>query len=280
MYNAANRRRLGHLVPLVGCTILIILYAGPLLFGFLSSLKVNSKVFVYSLSSFWPLHWGIYSTEFSSLVAPLKNAALIAIGTTVVTMVLASSAAYGIARLGHGRTSHVATVTLAFLVLLQLVPQATAATPLYAVLVQVHLVNTIPGVVIADSALMVPFAILVLRPHFMAVPHELEEAARIDGAGSVGVFCRVAIPLARNGVAMVSAIIAILVWGEFVYAVTFLSSGSLFPISVTLLDQVGQYGTNWNGILSIAVITSIPVLVVFVFTHRQLRAGVTAGAVR
>ena len=277
---STGRRRFWRLVPVVGCLALIVLYAGPLMFGLLTSLKPNSQVFVYSIGSFWPPHWSVYSSELSSLVTPLRNSAVIAAGTTVVTMLLACSAAYAIARLGHGRSSQLATLALGFMVLLQLVPQATAATPLYGVLIEIHLINTIPGVIVADSALMLPFAILVLRPHFMSVPLELEEAARIDGAGSLNVFWRVAMPLARNGVAMVSAIVAILIWGEFIYASTFLSSGSLFPVSVTLLDQVGQYGTNWNGVLSIAVITSIPVLIVFFFTQRQLRAGISTGAIR
>lgn len=276
----SQRRRWWRYVPIVGCVVLLVLYAGPLLFAAVTSLKPNSKVFVFSLSSFWPLDWSVYSSEFGSLLTPLKNSALIAVGTTLVTIVLASGAAYAVARLGHGRSSRLATVALGFMILLQLVPQATAATPLYGVLVEAHLINTIPGVIIADSALMLPFTVLILRPHFIAVPRELEEAALIDGAGGLSVFWRVVIPLARNGLATISAIVFVLVWGEFIYAVTFLSSGTLFPVSVILLDQIGQYGSNWNGVLSIAVITAIPVLVVFIVTQRQLREGLTSGAIR
>jgi multiple sugar transport system permease protein len=69
-------------------------------------------------------------------------------------------------------------------------------------------------------------------------------------------------------------------WGEFIYAVTFLDNGGLFPVSVILLDQVGSTSTSWNSLLAIAVITSMPMLIVFAFTQRQFRAGMAAGALK
>jgi multiple sugar transport system permease protein len=104
-----------------------------------------------------------------------------------VTTALASAAAYGLVRMGTGRSRRVALVVLGSLILLQMIPQATAVTPVYALLVKFHLIDSLLGLIIVDSGLLVPFAVLVLRPHVMNVPFELEESARMDGAGTLNV---------------------------------------------------------------------------------------------
>jgi multiple sugar transport system permease protein len=91
---------------------------------------------------------------------------------------------------------------------------------------------------------------------------------------------RIVLPLVRNGLLVVTALLFIIFWGEFIYAVTFLSSSGQQPVSVIILDQVGSTSTDWTRLLAIAVVTSVPVLAVFASTQRFLREGISTGAIK
>jgi multiple sugar transport system permease protein len=277
---ASRRRWSVSVIPTIGCIILIIVYLGPMVLAVLSSLKDQSKIFDFSINSFWPLSGASYVSALGSLWTPLLNSLIISASATVLTMILASGASYALARMESGRRRRVASAFLGVILLLQLIPQASAVIPNYTVLVVAHLANSLLGVIVFDAALMMPLAILVLRPHFAAVPIELEDAARVDGAGIWTIFLRIVMPLSRNGLLVVGVIVFALIWGEFIYAVTFLGTNSLLPVSVVLLNQVGQYSTSWNSVLAVAVIATIPVLAIFIVSQRQLREGISAGAIR
>jgi multiple sugar transport system permease protein len=246
----------------------------------LSSLKPQTAIFDFDISSFWPLNFNWYESALGSLWTPLLNSLIISISATALTMVLASGASYALARMESGSRRRLAGAILAGILLLQLIPQASAVIPNYTVLVFANLANTQAGVIVFDAALMMPLAILVLRPHFIAVPIELEDAARVDGAGTMAIFWRIVLPLTRNGLLVVGVIVFALIWGEFIYAVTFLGTNSLLPVSVVLLNQVGQFSTSWNAVLAVAVIATIPVLALFIVSQKQLREGISAGAIR
>jgi multiple sugar transport system permease protein len=136
------------------------------------------------------------------------------------------------------------------------------------------------AVVLADAALLTPFATLLLRPFFRAVPPQIEEASSIDGAGMLRTFWSVVLPVARNGVATVGTLTFLLAWGEFLYAVNFYLTPGQYPLSALLAQQVSAFGINWPGLMALAVLTSIPILVVFSSTYRLLRDGLTVGAVK
>jgi multiple sugar transport system permease protein len=273
--SAVPRRKLA---PGIACVIVCIVYAAPIVLLILSSFKPLSQVFNSSPRSFWPLNLSAYRSTIGSVLTPLKNSIIIAVSASTLTTALASAAAYGLVRMGTGRSRKVALIVLGALILFQMIPQATAVTPVYALLVKFHLIDSLLGLVIVDSGLLVPFAVLVLRPHVMNVPFELEESARMDGAATLTVFRRVVLPLMRNGIVVTWLLLFIVFWGEFIYAVTFLNSPNLFPLSVIILDQVGNLQTAWNRLLALAVIAVAPILVILAFTQRQLREGLNAGA--
>ena len=121
---------------------------------------------------------------------------------------------------------------------------------------------------------------LILRPFFLAVPQEVEEAGVVDGASRWLTFWRIVLPITLNGIATASTIIFFIAWGEFLYAITFLSDAAQYPISVLIAGQVGQYGIQWSNMMAIAVVASLPILVIYGFTHRRLRDGLALGPVR
>ncbi|WP_026197856.1 carbohydrate ABC transporter permease [Sciscionella marina] len=210
----------------------------------------------------------------------LANSAQIALGTMLLTVCLAVPGAYGLSRKRTRAWTATTTVLLAAIIVLQMVPQPMSVIPLYNVLARLGVINTIVGVVLANSALLLPFALLLLRPFFVSIPRELEEAAICDGASLPRMFFRVVVPLARNGIVTVSVMVFMLSWGEFIYGATFLTAPDAYPVSALLAQQVSLYGTDWGRLMALAVVTTVPILLVFLFSQRRLAEGMLTGAVK
>jgi len=131
------------------------------------------------------------------------------------------------------------------LIVLQMMPQTANVIPLFQIFGEWGLLDTNLGLIIADTALLTPFAILLLRPFFRSVPPALEEAASIDGASMLRSFLGVVLPLARNGIATTGTLVFLLAWGEFLYAVNFFLTPINYPLSALLASQVSAFGINW-----------------------------------
>ena len=136
------------------------------------------------------------------------------------------------------------------------------------------------GVAIALSTLMVPFAIIILRPAFAGVPDALEEAAAIDGAGEFRFMVTIAIPLVRNSIFVTGAIIFVAAWAELVYPLTFLLDSDNYPLSVFVARSAGRFNNTWNSLMAVSVMASLPVLEVVLSAQNQMRRGLTIGAVK
>src|SRR5699024_3582070 len=162
---------------------------------------------------------------------------------------------------------------------LQMVPQPMGVIPLYQVLAELNLVNSIAGLVIADTALFLPFAILLLRPFVLAIPTELYEAAQLDGAKQWRSYRSNVLPKLPNAIATMPALLFIMTWGEFIYATTLLVPQSV-TISALLAQPVTDYAVNWNQMMGLAFLTSLPLLVVFFSAKRYLVEGLAIGAVK
>lgn len=260
--------------------ILTLLYLVPLLWIIIESLKSDSQsltapdalVFTPTLSTFRVVLGQAGGSVLLSLV--------VAAAATAAVTIAGVPAAYALARRTTPRWGRVIAVVLTSLLILQMVPQPMTVIPLYGVLAKWHLLGSVGGLIIADTALVLPFSILLFRPFALAIPKALYEAAALDGASGIMVFRRIVLPLLRNGIATVAAMVFIIVWGEFIYASNFLNQGSRFPVSALLAQQIGEYAANWNRLMALALLTSLPLLVVFLFAQRRLTAGLTLGAVR
>lgn len=257
--------------------LLYVVYAVPIVWIVLTSFKSGDQVFGDGLSlAFTPTLDAYRAALADDLAGPLRQSVLISACTTAATLAIAVPAAYGLARVRGAWP----VLGLGLLILLQMTPQTASVIPLFQVLGSWGLLDGLPGLVLADVALMTPFAVMLLRPFFRAVPPALEEAASIDGASSLRTFWSIVLPVARNGVATTGTIVFLITWGEFIYAVNFLLSPGQYPLSATLAQQVSAYGIDWPGLMALAVITSIPILVLFTASYRLLREGLTVGAVK
>src|SRR5699024_5322144 len=257
--------------------LLTLLYGVPLLWIVLTSLKPSSLVFDRgSMFVFTPTLDAYTNALNSELFTALRQSILIAAGTTAVVLLIAVPAAYGLAR----TRGALVAVLLGALIVLQMLPQTATVIPLFQLFGSWRLLDSLGGVILADAALLTPFAIILLRPFFRTVPIELEEAAAIDGTARLGTFLRIALPVARNGVATTGTIVFLLAWGEFLYAVNFFLSPGTYPLSALLAQQVSAFGIDWPGLMALAVLTAVPILIVYSLSYRLLRDGLPVGAVK
>ncbi len=204
------------------------------------------------------------------------NSFIISVGAMLISVVLSVPASYGIAKYKFkGRK----IMLLGFLVT-QMLPVAVLLTPMFILFKGMHIYNTPMAAVIADATIGIPFSILILKNYFASIPKELEEAAYIDGCNHFTAFIRVLIPIARPGV-MVCAIFSFLyAWGDLAYGMTFIIDQQKRQITAGIFNFMGQYGTKWSYLTAFAVVTIIPVALIFIFMQKYIISGMTSGAVK
>ena len=137
-----------------------------------------------------------------------------------------------------------------------------------------------PGLIVADSTIAVPFAVLIFTAFMSGIPDELLQAASIDGAGTLRTFWSVVLPVSRNAVVTVSLFAFLWAWSDFVFATTLDGGGACEPITLGIYHYIGNNNQQWNAIMATAVVASIPAAVLLILAQRYVAAGVTAGAVK
>lgn len=257
---------------------LFFIYIVPIVFIVLTSFKEPGDVLSRDVQFFFTPTIDAYvkALSDSTLFTAGLQSLIIATSATTLILLVAVPAGYGLARMN----GWVSTLLLGGLIVLQIMPQTSMVIPLFQIFGSWGILDTRIAVIIADAALLTPFAILLMRPFFRAIPIALEEAAALDGASSWKTFRTVLLPLVRNGIATTGTLVFLISWGEFLYAVNFFLSPGSYPLSALLAQQVSAFGINWPGLMALAVITSIPILVLFSFTYRLLKNGLTIGAVK
>jgi multiple sugar transport system permease protein len=201
---------------------------------------------------------------------------VVGLGTVALTLLLAAPAAYSLAKLrprGGGALSFV-------LLIAQMIPGIIMAMGFYAIFLSIGVLNTVPGLIVADSTLAVPFAVLILTTFMSGIPEELLQAARVDGAGVVRTFWSIVLPVSRNSLITVSLFAFLWAWSDFIFASTLDQGGDHQPITLGIYHYIGNNNQEWNAIMATAVIASIPATVLLVVAQRYVAAGVTAGAVK
>ena len=194
----------------------------------------------------------------------------------ILRTLLSAPAGYSLAKLrprGGGWLSFILLVA-------QMIPGIIMAMGFYAILLTSHLINTLPGLVVADSTIAVPFGVLVFTAFMTGIPDELMQAAKTDGAGSLRTFTAIVLPLSRNAVVTVSLFTFLWAWSDFIFASTLDSGGGRQPITLGIYHYIGNNNQQWNAIMATAVVASIPATVLLIIAQRYVAAGVTAGAVK
>ena len=211
-----------------------------------------------------------------STLSYLKNSIVIGASTMALTLLLAVPAAYALARF---RLRAARLIILAVLVA-QMLPSALLVMPLFVAVRSVGLYGSQLAVIIADTALALPFGIILLHTSFRQVPRDIEEAAWVDGASRSTTLRRVVVPLVRPGIVAVAVFSFLTAWGEFVFALSFLPDVATQPISLGVFQFVGMYKTQWDSMMAFATIVAIPAVVALLLLKGQFVSGLTAGSVK
>jgi multiple sugar transport system permease protein len=206
----------------------------------------------------------------------LGTSLVIGLGTVVLTVALSAPAGYALAKLrprGAG--------VLNFLLLAaQMVPGIIMAMGFYAIYLQLGFLQSVPGLIVADSTLAVPFAVLIFTAFMSGIPGELLQAAQMDGARALRTFWSVVLPMSRNAIVTVSLFAFLWSWSDFVFAATLDNGGAHEPITLGIYHYIGNNNQEWNAIMATAVVASLPAAVILVLAQRYVAAGVTTGAVK
>jgi len=207
----------------------------------------------------------------------LKNSLIIASVTMLLTLLMAVPAAYALSRFQfRGRSAFVL-----FLLIAQMLPSVLMVIPLFVLFKQWGIINiSYTSVILADTALALPFTIIILRTSFLQIPIEIEEAAWIDGGSRLQVLFYIILPLVRSGMVAVAVFSFLVAWGEFVFALSFLQNVELQPISIGVFQFIGMYKSNFDSMMAFSTIVAIPAIIAFLFLQRQFISGMTAGSVK
>ncbi|MEX2540848.1 MAG: carbohydrate ABC transporter permease [Trueperaceae bacterium] len=268
-------------LPVVSAAFLVcFVFAVPFLWMVLTSVKAPSELFTSSLQLFpqGGVYWEAYARVWTTggFARYFFNSIMISTIATGFSVAIAVLAGLGFARYRIvGGDGLLLTVLLS-----QLFPLVMLVPPFYAVMRDLRILDTHLSLIIAYVTFALPFSIWMLTGYFRSIPVELEESAMIDGATRLGAYLRITLPLAGPGIAATVIYCFILAWNEFLFATTFISSPELRTLPIGLQAFIGQYQTDWNLLMAGAVVTTVPVVVLFVFLQRYLVAGLTAGAVK
>jgi multiple sugar transport system permease protein len=225
-----------------------------------------------------PLHGTLegYRAVLDQQLPYLGTSLVIGLGTVVLTVALAAPAGYALAKL---RPRGGGVLSFLFLVA-QMIPGIIMAMGFYAIYLSLGLLQSVPGLIVADSTLAVPFAVLIFTAFMSGIPGELLQAAKTDGAGPVRTFRSIVLPMSRNAVVTVSLFAFLWSWSDFVFASTLANGGAHEPITLGIYHYIGNNNQQWNAIMATAVVASLPATVILVLAQRYVAAGVTAGAVK
>jgi multiple sugar transport system permease protein len=258
---------------LYGCALIV---AGICLFPYLvmisTALKPDTEL--TSAQSWLPAHvnWRILIDVWSedTVLRGLRNSLIIAFGVTLITLACAIPAAYVLARHRFPLRDGFMTTVL----VTQMLSPIVVIVPLFETATNLGLLGGFPGVILASSAFILPFCIWLLTGFFSAISPELEEAAVLDACGRIAVLRHVVLPLSIPGIAATAVYAFLFGWNEFVISLTFLSAvPEKWPVTVGVFSSIGQWDIGWQSLMMTALISTLPVLVLFSFVQKYLDRG-------
>lgn len=206
----------------------------------------------------------------------LFNSLVVAGVTSVIGICLACTAGYSMSRFAFpGRDAG-----MSLFLVTQMFPGVVMAIPLYILLDELGLLDSMLGLSLVYATTAIPFCTWNLKGYFDTIPIELEEAAIMDGASRWVIFTRIVLPLAKPALVVTALFSFMTAWNEFILAATFMSDERSFTLPVVLQGYVGDFGTEWGRFAAGAIIVSLPVMLLFFALQKHLVEGLTAGGVK
>jgi arabinogalactan oligomer/maltooligosaccharide transport system permease protein len=270
------KRLLIHLVLILSCAIA----AYPVLRVFSVSLRPGDRLLSTSLAIIpddATLHAYVTVLTEKQFLLWLWNSIVITFSTAVVGVILASTSAYAFSRWrfpGRGPG-------MVFLLATQMIPAPMLMVPIFILASKLALTQTYRGLVIAYSVTSVPFSIWILKGYYDTIPHDLEEAALIDGASPMSAFWRIILPLSTPALAIIFLFNFMQAWNDYLLARVMLANANeLWTWPLGLFSFQGQFTTEWGNFAAGSILVMIPVLALFLYSSKWLISGLTLGSVK
>jgi ABC-type glycerol-3-phosphate transport system permease component len=272
---------LGKVLGSVALWLLVVIVVGPLAWAALSSLKPDVETSTYP-PTILPHHVTLENYQKLFTVLPFTtfflNSLMVALATSVLTILLSASAAYSTARF----RSTIAEATSAIGLVAYMLPGILIVVPVFAVAQAIHALDSLPALVVIYSAYFVPFGVWQLRSYFAGIPVELEDAAMVDGASRLEAFYMVVLPQALPGLIATGIWTFTVAWNEYLFASLLLYTQSHQTLSIglstVLVSDNNLY--SWGVLMAACTLMTVPVMVIFMVIQRRLVAGLSSGAVK
>ncbi|NTG89756.1 carbohydrate ABC transporter permease [Rhizobium rhizogenes] len=251
----------------------------PIVWMFFSSLKSNTEIFALP-PRLLPENFTIeaYLTIFND---PVKvrlfiNSYFVAGVVTLLTLVIAILAAYGFSRYSF-RLKNTLNV---FIISTQTVPPITLLIPYFGMVVAFRIFDTYLALILTYMVFTLPYAILLMTGYLNTLPKELDEAVLVDGGSSWTALWRVIVPISIPGIVATAVYTFLLAWNEFLFALTLTKSMNLRTVPIGIQLLMGQHAFEWNEMMAMSMLGSLPLLVLYLVAQRYFLAGMTAGSVK
>jgi ABC-type glycerol-3-phosphate transport system permease component len=206
----------------------------------------------------------------------ISNSMVVAVATTVFSLIIATLGGYGLSRFRFRGKAF-----LCFWILTtQVIPGSLLIIPLYIIMGNLNLLDSLFGLVLAYTTFSVPFCTWMIKGYCDSIPASIDEAAMIDGANRFMVFWRIVLPLTIPGLVAPGIFSFIAGWNEYLFANVFMRSYDKWTLAVGIQNFQGQYDTNWSTIMAGAVLIAVPIVLLFFLMQKHLVSGMTAGAVK
>ncbi len=263
----------------IGMAVLLLFILFPLYWIVITAFKTELQI-GQRTSIFWPRPWSTQQFHRLFYDEPFfvwfKNSLIVTISTTVLSVIFSSLGAYALARLRFRGAESMTTVLL----VTYLLPGALMFIPLYRILTELHLINSLQGLIATYPTFMMPFATWLLMGYYRSIPEDLEHAAMVDGATRLQAFLRVTLPLTAPALLAVTLFSFTSAWKEFLFAFVFITSERLMTLPVGLAQTIYGDIYPWGLLMAASLLISLPVVIIYVYGQRFMIAGLTAGSVK
>ncbi len=249
----------------------------PVYWTVTSSLETNTQIFATHPYLITPqFDWQTYRIALQTQLPHLVSSLIIATGTTVLCVLVATPAAYAISHLQFKKV----TWLIVALLISQMIPSVSLDNALFIIFNKIGLLNNYFGLMLTDCTFSIPFNILILRAFMQSIPKDILEAAYVDGAGDLRTFIQIILPVSKSVLITAGLFAFLFAWGDFLFSVTMITQNSFQPITVSIYGYISQYSQSWNQMMASAVLASIPAAVLLILSQRYITAGMTSGSVK
>lgn len=280
MKTISSENRFYNTIQYIFCGLVFLIIAVPIYISIMGGFKSVGQLRAQPVALPDPFVWSQYGDilvgQMGSFWLELLNSLLVGIGTVAVVVVVGTFAAYALARIRFKFNN----VFFIYFWLGLLFPLAVAILPLYVQLRSLNLLDTHIGVILPQAAFGLPMMIMLLRGFIKQIPHELEEAAAIDGYDRFGFLFTIVVPLSTPILATVSVLTLVTSWNNFFTPLLVLNTQKKFTLPMGVMDFMGEHAADWNMILAFLTLAMIPAVVIYILCQKYIVAGLTSGAIK